>query len=347
MRSFIAFLLSAAFIVLALVIIPVERLFNHMTDSDQVVDVVRQSTLYEQLLRQTSDRIFSNDVFRKLDDSPMAMSASEMSGHLQSAFPKEWFLNTIKAVHGRAIARLDPLPNQASFSISIGDRKEVLMENLTKHFVTRYDQLPDCPPGELARRRRLAAAQGADVTVPDCKLPEPIRGSIIASFQKRLAASLAVLPDTLHVFPHAAASESEFIAAFREIRFFAGDARLAGYGLLLVLLGLSGLIHYRQPKIMVRRLGTPLVWAGLWLGGLSGAGFWFFLKSGLSGLTAPSMTAATETTSLITPLMIANFTDVLMKDYCYDLLLSGVLMFALGMGLKAVARFGMQDAVES
>ncbi len=345
MKAFIAFLLAAAFIILALIIIPVERLFNRMTDSDQVVDVIQQSSLYEQILAQASDRIDSNDVFRKLEGSPFAMTAIEVSEQLQIAFPKEWFLNTIKAIHGRAIARLDPLPNQPSFSISIRDRKEVLMENLTNDFVARLDRLPDCPPGELARLRRLMAVRGTGINLPECKPPEPFRASIRQSWQKHLAASLTVLPDTLHVFPHGAASESEFIAAYREIRFLASDARLAGYGLLLVLLGLSGLIHYRQPKVMVRRLGTPLVWAGLWLGGLSGAGFWFFLKSGLSGLTASSMSA--DTTSLITPLMVANLADVLMKNYCYNLLLTAILMFAIGVGLKAVARFGMQDPVES
>lgn len=344
MRTFFSYLFSVLATLFALTIIPVERLFDEIMNTQKIVESVKSADLYGQLTRLTAQKLIEQKAFENMKNNPLMPTKKEMTGVLQKSFPEDWFLNNLSATHAEMIRFMaDPASRKDHFiGMILTDRKNLLTDNLTTLIKTKIEALPECNTRDLIKISsvfsRLEKNQPIEIGKLDlsCKPPAKIQNLILKSIQKQTDNIISILPDTLHwLKDHARTDQNN--SAFDELKSvyrFSQSFAFIGYGLLIFFLAMIVLINYKHMQIFLFRLGFPFILTAI----LLSIPFVFLIVKTNDIFTMSSMRFTSAGTSIDSMLsdaaqIILSFIKTLTEHYCWNIIYFACILLIIGVGL--------------
>ncbi len=269
MKTFLSYFLGASVVLISLLIIPVERLFDEATDTQKIADNVRQSNLNSHLSRLAAQEISKQESVVSLKESPVWPAQNEIEVVIRTTFSEDWFYDNLRYTHSAMIELLsaqDPAFNYY-VGIDIRDRKNLLSENLVQLLTQKFDALPECPPAELTKISSSIRSKGTAFIRNHkftCRPPEPYGKMMLKAMRQELDRAISVLPDSLSLLSKAS-KESRADSTLNDLRSayaFSESFAAVGYSILFFLLLTIVLINKDDRGRMFFRTGIPLVATG-------------------------------------------------------------------------------------
>lgn len=346
MRTFLSYFFGLISTLIALFIIPVDRLFDETMDTQKLIENVRTAGIYEQMSKLTAQKILEQKPIQNIRKSSLMPTEEEMQKVVKDVFPEEWFLNNIGAVHRDMIGFMaDPVMNKYYFvGVILSDRKNMLTEELALFMESKINALPECTPQDLMKMRMPLLNIGADGFLKNfeltCKPPDQVRNLILKNVRKDLDKAMSALPDSLSFLKQDYPSKKGFdLEELKSIFFFSESFAAVGYGTLFFLLIVIGLINRKEIHHLLKRIGFPFILTALFM-----SIPFFILISNLDKIFAmPTMQFRHSGTS-IDPIsdeakrLVISFIRSSAEHYSWNMIYLCGLLFLIGVTLLVVSR---------
>lgn len=346
MRAFLSYFFGVICALIALLIIPIDRLFDEMMDTQKLIENVRTAGLYDQMSKLTAQKILEQKPIQNIKKTPLMPTEDEMLKTVKDVFPEDWFLNNAGALHRDLISFMaDPVVNKYHFvGVILSDRKNMLAEELALLMESKINALPECNPQDLLKMRMPLLNKSADGFVKNfeltCKPPGRVRSLILKSIRKDLDRAMTALPDSLSILKQDYPSNKEpDLEGLKSIFLFSKSFAAAGYGILFLLLIVITSINIRNMQNLLQRIGFPFILTSVFM-----SIPFFFLISRIDKLfTLPSMNfkysesgdpIGSEAIKLIT-----SFLNTVTENYSWNMIYLCGILFLIGAGFFVVSRF--------
>lgn len=342
MKSLLSWISALAFVLMATFFIPVERFFNQFTNPDEIVEALHENHFYEKTLRVFAHSISANETLQQFKGTPLEISDHDATQILERSFPTEWFIGVVRTLHGRVVGLLNNDPIQPALHLELRDRKALVVEETLQLLNHRMNAMPECSPQVMQRKlaRFGRAPQDLQDLIGDCRPPERFRIPVMNRLRGNLETMVNVMPDTLRILSQGRADDSSVWQGLRPLESIAVDLRWAGYAVLIFLLSLIAALHLRRHQTMVRRIGWSLTCAGTIISALSGMCLWL-LRGGLFSRSLIPFSNEVPPEGLIG--LLSELSDAMLKDYCRDVLVTGLLLLFAGIVLTWFAAHRLRD----
>ncbi|MBX7152451.1 hypothetical protein K1X84_12475 [bacterium] len=351
MKSVFSYLLVFIFIGGAIAIIPMERLFDELVNSDKLIENVRHARLYEQLLKIVSDNLTKNSSLARLKNTPLELTETEIQEVLKQTFPEDWFINNLQASHRMLLNHLDGKVqgNGIRLGFLITDKKDLLIENFSGIFSTKFSSLPACSEKDLIKLGMALYTSNQDVKalIPDCRPPQKIEQAILQSIHQSVSETIDQLPDTVDFLNPKLLKNADIkietsihnLAALRNI---SNNFGTPAYFVLCIILILIALINWNNKKHMLFRIGVPILVSGLIVCLLFGLGYMALQgKPGKIEKTIHIDSVNVDTIQLsegVTDLVL-SFGKSLMVNYFTNALIFSIIVTSFGIFIMIASNF--------
>jgi hypothetical protein len=262
MRAALSYLAAFFIVGIGATLIPTERLLHTLTDTDDLVSSARRSSLYEGAVAIVTQKI-QRDFLQPLEGTPAQIDSGKVAACLQSAFPAEWFYHNLETLHRTMTTGETGSP----VFIHLSDRKELLIEAVLARMVQNLNDLPECDPRmalSVLRKWRPATSSLREL-IPNCRPLPAMEERLRSVLGQALRERIDFIPDTLDMNNALKPSEGNLVKAFREMRVFVSSFAVILYVFLLLLLGVVALINRNDRRLLLFRLGLPLLLTGLFI----------------------------------------------------------------------------------
>ncbi len=346
MKTFISYFLACVIIALAIVIIPAERLFDEITNTEKIVESLREGKLHDHLLDLFSKTALKQEALDPLAGSPLALNDQEIRAILNQTFPEDWFTNQIRQAHRAVIAQLDHDAIHSFVGFVWTDKKNLLVENFISAFRNKLEALPACGQNDLfkmgvAFSKRKTISQLDLKTIPPCKPPELVQKEILRTVRSGLEKAVQTLPDSLDLLNiNKSGGNMTFKSTFdeaRKSRRIEKTFSVAGYGVLLGALVIIVLINLSDRKKLYFRTGVPFVGSGFLLCCFALPVLWFINTFSASNIRTGAVNAPGLNEELNG--LFLSLARSFSYNYCWNLVYFGAALFIIGIVFIALSRF--------
>lgn len=356
MRSFFSYVIAILIIFAACAMIPVERFFHYIMDTESIEQTVRQSGLYGKLIQQATRNVTQHRQFKKLENTSLALTSDEVQKLISKTFAEDWFYTSLRTAHHDLINPLSAEPSQNDHTgyVIITDKKDLLLENLVQIIESKMDALPECSPrqtlsmaGQYMRNNGKIAL---DKMKLDCKPPQSFASEIRAIIRQEVSQGLTALPDTVFYLqwmndPDSKMQHHDFIdavATMRNVRFGSIILLFAGLVILVV-------INLNNKKQLLVRTAFPLLVTGLVLGG----GIWFGIRyfedpahADIFKINEPT-TINKQPMSAETANIILNLVKTFFLDYMRSIFYTCLVIGGIGLLMLISSRYVHDEHAEA
>lgn len=351
MKSVFSYLLAFIFIGEAIAVIPMERLFDELVDSEKLIGNVRESQLYDHLLTIVTDDLSRRESLAQLKDTPLELTETEIQEALKQTFPEDWFINSLRASHHALLSHLDG--NAPDYGIRLGflitDKKDLLVENFLGIFPAKFATLPACSERDLIKlgMALYTSNRDAKTLIPNCRPPQKIEHAILQSIRKTLSKTIDQLPDTVDFLNPKFLKNAEMkietpIHNLKTLRTISNNFGTPAYIGLCVMLMLIALINWHHKKNILFRTGFPVLISGAILCLLFGLGYMMLHeKSGKIDKNIQIEKTNIDTIQLSEKVtgLIQSFGKSIMINYFSNGLIFSIGVLSLGLALMISSNF--------
>ena len=347
MRTFFSYFFGVTIALTALLIIPVERLFDEITDTQKLVDNVKTARLYEQIANLTAQKVLEQKPLQNIKTTPFMPSTEEMQKVVKDVFPEDWFLNNVGAVHRDLIGFMaDPAADKNHFAgIVITDRKNMLAENLALLMERKINSLPECTPQDLIRLRMsltvLAKGTGgfSKNFELNCKPPEQVRSFILKSVRKDLDIVMSRLPDSLSLLKQDVSRKDSELGGLKSAYVFSQSFSAIGYGILFFLVAVIVLLNIKNVPKLLQRTGFPFILTSL----LMSIPFFFLISESEKIFTTSSMQfkyseSSSDVINNEAAQLVISFIRSSTEHYSWNMVYLCGILFLMGIVMFVVSR---------
>lgn len=346
MRGFFSYALIVPIVFASVIVIPVERFFDEIGNTDKLIGSVRSADTYKKLLTLTVDTLMLHPSIKTLGQTPLALNETELRAILMKTFPEDWFYTAVRTTHQDL---MEPIQKRDPSVVMFGkfllnDKKELLNEYLVEALWAKWSALPPCSPQETMALGMTYLRSGAvDLKrMPiTCRPPKQFEQDITRILRTEVRKGLSVIPDTVDYGRWFNQSETE--KRYDELkdagRFFSAFQWIA-YSALIVSLLIIALINRKDRKKMAFRIGIPAFTTGFLLSasfGYIGWRFddpvngWKFKISGTADISGNTIGSRAIDT-------LITFLRSVMANYIWDIFYFALFILILGLGLMFISR---------
>lgn len=348
MRTFFSYFFGLMITFISLLIIPVDRMFDQVMNTQKLLINVKTAGLHGQIAGLTTKMILEQKPLQDINKTQIAPTEEEVQKIVNDVFPEEWFLNNIETVHRNLITFVtEPVGRTDRFAgVIVSDRKNMLSENLSLLMAQKINALPDCAPSELIKMRSFLPATNKGTGnffynfEMNCKPPDPIRGLILKSVRKDLERAMNALPDSLILLRYDQIDKSgkEF-KGLKSAFIFSQSFAAIGYGVLFSLFVVIAVINYKNLQNLLQRLGFPFILTSI----LMSIPFFFLISRMNDIFTGNSMqfkySKSSEPIGNEAAGLFISFIKTVTEHYCWDMIYFCGFLFLIGAALFAASRF--------
>jgi hypothetical protein len=331
---------------LALLIVPIDGMFDEIVDTDKLIANAKQADLYAHLSKLTAQKISGLERFEKLKSPSLMPDTDEIQKAVENSFTEEWFYNNLRSTHREMIGLISkPAPAQNYFiGIDLRDRKNLLSENLTLLITQKLNALPECAPRDLLKMKAMAQRTRGSINFLDltCKPPEPVLKDFKRALSVEFDKAVSILPDSLRILSDEN-NRWENGSGFQNLRAvysFSESFAAIGYSLLLLLLLIIAWINLNDRRLLLFRTGVPLVLTGT----IMSLPFIYVLTKANVIFTSSSMrfTLAQSTDDPFTDeavKLLVSIVKSIAQHYSWNMIYLSMTIFVFGIVLVAVSRY--------
>lgn len=260
MRTALSYLAMFFIVGVGATLIPTERLLHTLTDTDDLISSARRSRVYEGAVTIVTQKI-QRDYLKPLEGTPAQIDSVDVARCLQSAFPEEWFYHNLETLHRTMTTGETGSP----VFIPLSDRKELLIEAVLARMVQNLNDLPECDPRTALSvlRKWRPTKSSLREWIPNCRPLPAMEEQLRSMLGQALRERIDFIPDTLDMAHALKPSEGNLVESFRQMHVFVSSFAVILYLFLLLLLGVVALINRSDRRLLLFRLGLPLVLTGL------------------------------------------------------------------------------------
>jgi hypothetical protein len=346
MKAFWSYFISIVFVALALLIVPIDGMFDEVMDTDKLIANAKQADLYEHLSKLTAQKISGLERFEKLKNPSLMPDTDEIQKAIESAFTAEWFYNILRSTHREMIGLISkPAPTQNYFiGIDLRDRKNLLSENLTLLIAQKLNALPECAPQDLLKMKAKAQRTRGSLYFWDitCKPPEPVLKNFKRALSVEFDKAMSILPDSLRILSDEN-NRLENGSGFQNLRAvysFSKSFAAIGYSLLFLLLLIIAWINLNDRRLLLFRTGVPLILTGT----VMSLPFIYVLTKANVIFTSSTMrfSLAQSTDDPITDeavKLLVSIVKSMAQHYSWNMIYLSATVLAFGIVLIAISRY--------
>lgn len=282
MRRTISLLLGTLFVVLGVVAMPVVYYLWELQQPEVIRRVLDPTVVYALAIPGVIIELEKEKDIRALDGTVLELDRSDLNFLLQTSFNEEYVERKALEVHRSIIdhVRLGPR-DTFSFSISTTTERPIVQKNLIRLYRRKMAARPECSMGQFLGiawngvRKLFGVRKPTEEeqlrNLPHCRPPKSVQDAVMKAVAKRLERAQETGSDSVQVVPKFERGGHLFVRRSLEL----GQTGAYFLPIFPVLLGLIGVLSWRDRRACYARLSAPLLIAGLLLLLLNATLFFF------------------------------------------------------------------------